>query len=48
MDKMYRAIKKARKRTCKKCGSDNTELFISHIICNDCGYDEDLLEDLVL
>jgi len=47
MDKMNREIKKARKRTCKKCGG-NAELFIAHVTCNDCSYDEDLLEDLVL
>ncbi len=48
MDKMNREIKKARKRTCKKCGSDNSELIMTHILCNDCGYNEDLFEDLVL
>lgn len=41
---MRREIKKARQRTCKKCGSNNAKLIIAHILCNDCGYDEDLFE----
>lgn len=48
MEKMYREIKKVRRRTCKKCGSDNAELFVANIHCNDCGYNEDLFDGLVL
>ena len=48
MYKINREIKKARRRTCKKCGSNNAELIVANIHCNDCGHNEDLFDGLLL
>lgn len=48
MDKVKKEIKKARKRTCKKCGSKNAELIGANINCPDCGYNKDMFDGILL